>query len=209
MRVEHLMVKIRVGNGAVIARVEDISMGGFFAATTKPIPFGAFIELWLLCAGGEEISVGGVVVDDAERRRGLAVRFEAISIEAGQQLRRVVEQQHESDGRSDPDQGVARARLMRAPTNESQREDELATLRMQVALLTTDNKRLRVEAAGRAEAERLVGRLRIQLERHEARDVVIGAIDPAVLADIQRDADIAWTAIARVTDAVAGLQPHP
>jgi len=207
-RVEHLLVKIRVGNGAVIAPVDDISLGGFFAATQKVIPFGAFIELSLLCAGGEEICVGGVIVDDAERRRGLAVRFEAVSLEAGQQLRRVVEQQHERDGRSDPDHGVARARVMRASGGETQREDELAALRLQVALLITDNKRLRAEAAGKAEAEQLVGRLRIELERQQARDVVVGAVDPAVLADIQRDADTAWTAIARVTDAVAALQPR-
>lgn len=205
-RVEHLMVKIRVGDGAVIARVDDISMGGFFAATTKLIPFGAFIELSLLCASGEEICVGGVVVDDAERRRGLAVRFEAMSIEAGRQLRRVVEQQYERDCRSDPDEGVARTRLMRVPVGESQREDELAALRLQVALLKTDNKHLRVEAAGRAEAEQLVGRLRIELERLKRNDVVVSAVDPAALADIQRDADTAWTAIARVSDAIAALK---
>lgn len=202
------MVKIRVGDGAVIARVDDISMGGFFAATTKVIPFGAFIELSLMCAEGDEIRVGGVVVDDAERRRGLAVRFEAISIEAGHQLRRVVEQQHERDCRSDPDQGVARARLMRAPGGENAREDELGALRLQVALLATDNKRLRGEATARAEAEQVVGRLRIEVERLQAQVVFGGGhgIDANVVDTLKDNADAAWTAIARLADTIATLK---
>ena len=205
-RVEHLMVKIRVGHGAVIARVDDISMGGFFAATTQVIPFGAFIELSLLCAEGDEISIGGVVVDDIERRRGLAVRFEAMSAEAGQQLRRVVEQQHDRECHSDPDKGVARARLIRAPGGESDRDDALAALRMQVAVLTTDNKRLRAEAAGRGEAEQLVGRLRIEVERLKRQVVVGSGIAPDALDALKREADTAWTAMARLADAVASLK---
>ena len=44
------------------------------------------------------------------------------------------------------------------------------------------------------------------LERLKRNDVVVSAVDPAALADIQRDADTAWTAIARVSDAIAALK---
>ncbi|HEY1099567.1 MAG TPA: PilZ domain-containing protein, partial [Myxococcota bacterium] len=79
VRTDAVLVKLRVGQGTLVATVVDISLGGFYAATTHDhmIPIGAFVELTVLQSGTEEIDIGGVVVADAAHRPGLAVRFEA------------------------------------------------------------------------------------------------------------------------------------
>ena len=206
-RVEELMVKIRVGDGVLVAKVDDISLGGFFAPTRKIVPVGAFLELSLLRPGFEEVRVGGVVVDDAEKRKGLAVRFEAMSPEAARQVRRLVEEQQDRTEGVDPDRGVERTRLMRGSSDDPKnRDEELENLRRQVTALTAENDRLKAEAQMGAEAEKLVGRLRVEVERLKARGVGRGGFDVEVLSDIKRDAELAWTAIARLTDAVDKLK---
>jgi hypothetical protein len=152
--------------------------------------------------------VGGVVVDDAERRHGLALRFEAMTPEAARQVRRIVEElQDKNEGRVSPDRGVERARLIRPPVDEiAQRDQELTALRQKVALLTAENNRLRAEAETGAEAEKLVGRLRLEIERLKARGFGEGGLDPELLSDIKRDAELAWTVIARLSDTVDKLK---
>lgn len=206
-RVEELMVKFRVGDGVLVARIADISLGGFFAPSRKIIPVGTFLELSLLRPGFDEICVGGVVVDDAERRKGLAVRFEAMSPEAARHVRRLVEEQQDRTEGADPDRGIARTRLMRGSSEEpANRDEELESLRKHVALLSADNERLKAEAETGAEAEKLVGRLRIEVERLKGRGVGRSGFDVEILSDIRRDAELAWTAIARLTDAVDRLK---
>jgi hypothetical protein len=207
-RADSLMVKIRVGDGVVVARVADISMGGLFAPTTSTIPVGAFVEFSLLRPGADEVRVGGVVVDDAERRHGLAVRFEAMSAEAARQVRRIVEElQDKNEGRISPDRGVERARLIRPAVDDmAQRDEELSALRQQVAGLTAENARLRAEAENGAEAEKLVGRLRVEIERLKSRGFGEGGLDPELLSNIKRDAELAWTVIARLSDTVDKLK---
>lgn len=202
-RAEGLLASIRVGDGVVVANVVDISMGGFFASTTQSIPTGAFVELSLLRPGAGEVRVGGVIVDDADHRRGLAVRFEAMSPDAARQVRRIVEELQDKLEGHNADRGVTRARSMRAVDEVAPRDQELTTLRQKVALLTAENNRLRAEAEANAEAEKLVGRLRLEVERLKARSHGDGGgADPALLSDIKRDAEVAWTAIARVSDAI-------
>jgi uncharacterized small protein (DUF1192 family) len=207
-RADSLMVRFRVGDGVVVARVADISMGGLFAPTTSTIPVGAFVEFSLLRPGADEVQVGGVVVDDAERRHGLAVRFEAMTPEAARQVRRIVEElQDKNEGRVNPDRGVERARLIRPAADEvAQRDQEITALRQKIALLTAENNRLRAEAENGAEAEKLVGRLRLEIERLKARGFGEGGLDPELLSDIKRDAELAWTVIARLSDNVDKLK---
>jgi hypothetical protein len=58
-RAEAVIVKLRVGQGVLVARVDDISVGGFFATTDHAIPVGAFVALSLLSLGTAEIQTLG------------------------------------------------------------------------------------------------------------------------------------------------------
>jgi hypothetical protein len=205
-RAEAVIVKLRVGQGVLVAKVDDISVGGFFAATDHAIPVGAFVELSLLSPGVAEISLGGVIVDDTSQRRGLAVRFEAMSPEAARQVSRLVDSQHDRSEGADPDRGVEPARAMRGLDDAAVRDHELEVLRRQVAALKVENEQLRVEARAGNEAVSLVGRLQLEVERLKQQNAGGVSVDVATLGDIRRDAEVAWTAIARLTDAVGRLR---
>lgn len=206
VRTEAVIVKMRVGPGVLVAKVDDISVGGFFAATDHAIPAGAFVELSLLSPGVAEISLGGVIVDDTSRRRGLAVRFEAMSPDAARQVSRLVDSQHDRSEGTDPDRGVEPARAMNGLDDAAVRDHELEMLRRQVAALKVENEQLRGEVRASNEAVSLVGRLQLEVERLKQQHNGGVAVDVATLGDIRRDAEVAWTAIARLTDAVGRLR---
>lgn len=205
-RAEAVIVKLRVGQGVLVAKVDDISVGGFFATTDHAIPVGAFVELSLLSPGIAEISLGGVVVDDTSQRRGLAVRFEAMSPEAARAVSRLVDAQHDRSEGNDPDRGVEPARSMRGLDDAAVRDHELEVLRRQVASLKAENEQLRLDARSGQEAISLVGRLQLEVERLKQQQTGGVALDVATLGDIKRDAEVAWTAIARLSDAVGRLR---
>jgi hypothetical protein len=205
-RAEHLMVRIRVGNGAIIADVADISLGGFFASSGELIPLGAFVELSLIRPGAAEVRVNGVIVDDAVRRKGLAVRFEGVAGEAARQVQRVVEEQQDRVEGRDPDRGVGRTLRICPPSQVANRDDELAALRAAVSELQNLNAHLASEAADGARAAQLACRLQLQVEWLTDRLSGVGGVDIETLANIRRDAELAWTASARVSDAVAKLR---
>ena len=205
-RAEAVIVKLRVGQGVLVAKVDDISVGGFFATTDHAIPVGAFVELSLLSPGAAEISLGGVVVDDTNHRRGLAVRFEAMSPEAARAVSRLVEAQQDRREGNDPDRGVEPARAMRGLDDAAVRDHELEVLRRQVAALKAENEQLRNDARSGHEAISLVGRLQLEIERLKQQQTGGVSLDVATLGDIKRDAEVAWTAIARLSDAVGRLR---
>ncbi len=206
IRADQLMAKVRVGDGSVVAKVDDISMGGLFASTTRAIPVGAFVELALIRPGADEVKLGGVIVDDAERRRGLAIRFEAMSPNGARQVKRIVEEQQDRALGKDPDRGVERTRLIRAPDATAHRDEELNALRARMAELQAENELLKKKAEAGDAAVALAGRLQLDIERLKGRHGGGGGVDLEALADIRRDAELAWTAIARLTDAVDRLR---
>ncbi len=191
-KADQLLVRVRVGNGLLVAKVEDISVGGLFARTENPIPVGAFVEMGLLRPDNEELRVTGVVVD-ANKRAGIAVRFEGISPRTNLALRRLVlELDPDVDGDVEP------TRAMRPAL--SGRDRELDELRRRIGLLNAENDRLRNEVEAAADAQRLVGRLQMEIERLKARASGTMVVEADLLADIRRDAEVAWVAIARLTD---------
>lgn len=199
-----LMARLRVGDGAITVLVADISIGGFFARTTAhPLPVGAFVELSLFAPGVEEVSIGGVVVDDPAQRQGLAIRFEAMGPAAARGVRRLVEASQDQVEGFDPDRGVQPTLAM--ATSATAEDDEIAGLRQQIARLRAENKRLQEDVERGAEAERLVGRLQVDVERLRQRLAGAGP-DLQAIADLKRDAEQAWTAVARLNDAVDRLR---
>jgi hypothetical protein len=203
-RAEELLVKVRIGDGMVVAKVEDISLGGLYARMQREVPFGAFVELALLRPGHDEVLLTGVVVADGARRAGLAVRFENLPEHTTAVLRRLVLEQQVRAAGNDPDADVTpTAPLAHAPAT---RDVELDELRRRVASLSAENERLRAEVAEADAAHKLVGRLRLEVERLKASADHQTVVDAGVLADIQRDAETAWIAIARVSDAVKKLR---
>lgn len=202
-RAEELLVKVRVGDGMLVAKVEDISVGGLFARTQKVIPVGAFVEMALLRPGHDELQLTGVVVDDMGKRAGLAVKFESLSGLANAELRRTVLDQQVKHANNDPDVDVEPTRTMRPASDElTGRDRELDDLRRKVALLTAENERLKGDALIAEQAHKLVGRLQVEIERLKGRTTGGVAVDPELLGDIKRDAEVAWTAIARLSDNV-------
>jgi len=206
-RADELLVKVRVGDGSVVARVEDISVGGLFARTQKSIPVGAFVELSLIRPGYEELPLTGVIVDDTAKRAGLAVRFENVDGHASAALRRAVFDAQVKAAGDDPDVDVAPTRAMTPASAElTSRDREMEELRRKVALLTAKNERLRSYVEQADAAHKLAGRLQLELDRLKGSVDGGVAIDAALLSDIKRDAEQAWTAIARVTDAIDKLK---
>ena len=138
-----------------------------------------------------------MVVDDACHRRGLAVRFEATSAEAARAVSRLVDAQHDRCEGNDPDRGVEPARAMRRFDDVAVRDHELAGLRRLVSTLKGENDQLRIDAR--------CGRLQLVIERLKQQVGGVG-LDVATLGDIKRDAEVAWTAVASLSDAVARLR---
>ena len=193
VRAADLLVKLRVGAGMLVVRVDDISLGGLFARAAHPLPCGAVLELTLVRAGFEEVPMLAVVVSDA-RRGGLALRFEAASGPALAALRRLVDAQQ------------ADAEAQRTTTTVAEGAGLVGDLRARIALLQAENDRLRHEVSAGHDAQRLAGRLQVELDRLRARvdgDVVV---DCEALAVVQRDVEAAWVAVARVVDAVTRLR---
>ncbi|MDP2345426.1 MAG: PilZ domain-containing protein [Deltaproteobacteria bacterium] len=201
-RTDELLIRVRVGNGVVIAKVEDISVGGLFARTQNVIPVGAFVEIDLLRPGHEELSLTGVIVADTAQRAGLAVSFQNLDGRTNAELRRVVLDQQVKDANGDPDVDVQPTRRMLPPSDElTGRDRELDELRRRVGLLSAENERQRVEIEAAGEAQRLVGRLQMEIERLKARSTgTSAAVDADLLSNIRRDAETAWAAIARLSD---------
>jgi hypothetical protein len=202
---DELLVKVRIGDGMVVAKVEDISIGGLYAPMQREVPFGAFVALALLRPGHDELQLTGVVVADGAKRTGFAVRFEGLDAPAVAALRRVVLEQQVRAAGNDPDVDVAPTAPL-ASTAPLRRDEELDDLRRRVAALTAENERLRADAADADAAHRLVGRLRLEVERLKASADQRTIVDAAILADIQRNAETAWVAVARVSDAVTKLR---
>jgi hypothetical protein len=202
-RADELLVKLRIGDGMLVARVEDISVGGLFAPTQRTVPYGAFVELALLRPGHDELPLTGVVVADGAQRAGLALRFEGVGAAAAAALRRVVLEQQVRAAGDDPDVDVSPTTPL--VPGESARDHALDELRRKVALLQAENERLRAEVKDADAAHALVGRLRLEVERLRAGADHRTVVDAAALADLQRDAEQAWVAAARVADAVRKL----
>ena len=205
-RAGELLVKVRVGDGVVIAKVEDISVGGLFARTSRPIPVGAFVEMMLVRPGREELPLHGVIVDDTEKRAGMAVRFEGLTGPNMHELRKLVldlQIQHTGD---DPDVGVERTRIIKPSDLQPTRDREIEDLRRQISAMNAENERLKAEVAAGQEAQKLAGRLQVEVERMKSR--FDGAVpkDVEQLGAIRREAELAWTAIARLVDAVDRLK---
>jgi hypothetical protein len=199
VRADDVLMKLRLGDGMLVVKVEDISMGGLFARTHRDVPWGAFVELGLLRAGNDELRLAGIVVSDG-RRGGLALRFEGVDAVGLATLRRLVLEQQVRPVLDDVERGAS------DDPATAGRDRELDELRRRVAVLHAENERLRVEVGDGHAAQRLVGRLQVELERMKARvdgDVVVGS---DVLADVHRDVETAWVAIARVADAMSKLR---
>ena len=209
LRAEQLVARVRVGDGALVAKVTDISVGGLMLATTRSLPKGAFVEMTLLRPGFQDIAATGVVVAEPPERGGLPIRFVSMVGAAEQHLRMLVASLASSPeaSRGSSEQQSTRptekTRLI-AIADLHRRDDELESLRAQVSILRVDNDRLRGEAAVNVAAERLVGKLRLEIEGLQARLGDRG--DPTVpeqtLAELRRDAEVAWMALARMTDAL-------
>ncbi len=194
VRAADLLVKLRVGAGMLVVRVDDISVGGLFARAAHPLPWGAALELTLVRAGFEEVALLAVVVSDP-RRTGLALRFEGVEGPALAALRRLLDAQ-QADAAAERASGMPLA----------DGAGVVGDLRARVALLQAENDRLRHEVSAGHEAQRLAGRLQVELDRLRARvdgDVVV---DCEALAVVQRDVEAAWVAVARVVDAVTRLR---
>ncbi|MDP2345954.1 MAG: PilZ domain-containing protein [Deltaproteobacteria bacterium] len=190
-RAEELLIKVRIGDGLLVARVEDISIGGLFARTQKVIPIGAFVEMGLLRPGHEELGLTGVVVADSARRAGLAITFQGVDGPARAELRRVVLDQQVKSAVTN-EVSVETTRAMRPASDELVgRDRELEELRRRIAQLSAENEQLRgeLEAVGRA----------LEIERLRSRSGD-DAVDPELLASLKRDTELAWTAIARLSD---------
>lgn len=207
LRAEQLVARVRVGDGALVAKVTDISVGGLMLATTRSLPKGAFVEMTLLRPGFQDIAATGVVVAEPPERGGLPIRFVSMVGAAEQHLRMLVaslaSSPDASRGSSEQQSPTEKTRLI-AIADLHRRDDELESLRAQVSILRVDNDRLRGEAAVNVAAERLVGKLRLEIEGLQARLGERG--DPTVpeqtLAELRRDAEVAWMALARMTDAL-------
>jgi hypothetical protein len=203
-RAEEILVRVRVGNGVVVAKVDGISVGGLFARTQHVIPVGAFVEMDLLRPGHEQLPVTGVIVADAAKRSGLAVSFQSLSPRANTELRRAVLDQHVKSGDVDVEVSPTRAMTMTARDLHADegtgRDRELDDLRRRVATLTAENEAQRKEIEAAGEAQRLVGRLQMEIERLKARSTSTAVVDADLLSDIKRDAETAWMAIARLSD---------
>ncbi|HEY1100625.1 MAG TPA: hypothetical protein VGF99_16920, partial [Myxococcota bacterium] len=65
---------------------------------------------------------------------------------------------------------------------------------------------LRGELRASADAVSLVGRLQLEVERLRQHVSASVGVDVALLGDIKRDADVAWTAMARVSDALGRIR---
>ncbi len=200
-RRDELLIKVRVGDGMLVARVEDISITGLFARTQKLIPVGAFVEMGLLRPGHEELALTGVVAPDESRRAGLAVEFRGLREGAEDELRRIVDHQARSAAGAAE---VEATRGMRAP--QAGRDREIEELRRRVAVLSADNALLRAEVEAAADAQRLVGRA-LEIEHVRSRFASAAVVDPELLASIKRDVEHAWTAIARLSDTCDKLAP--
>jgi uncharacterized small protein (DUF1192 family) len=201
-RASGLLVKIRVGAGFLVQGVEDISLGGLFARSSRELPRGTAVELALLRAGHDELPLLAVVVSEG-RRGGLALRFEGVASGAQGALRQLVAEQRTravvefADAASEP-----AARTLQSSTADRAVDE----LRQRLASLQGENERLRVEVAAGHEAQRLAGRLQVELDRLRSRidgDVVV---DCEALASVQRDVETAWVAVARVADAITRLR---
>lgn len=210
-RADELLIKVRIGDGMLVARVEDISVGGLFARTQKQIPVGAFVEMGLLRPGAEELPLRGTVIADTAQRAGLAVKFEGIGRDVIADLRRIVDEAAARRAAAEEGGEPEVSKQMRLPPHEptTGRDLELEEVRRRLAVLAGENDRLRGELAAAEQAQRLVGRLQIELERLKARDTAprtagsaVNAVDPELLATLKRDAEAAWTAIARLADSV-------
>jgi PilZ domain len=213
-------VRFRIGDAMIVARVSDISVGGMFVKAKKHIPVGAFLEMTLVRPGHEEISLGGVVVDDVSRREGLAIRFEGQSDVARRAIARIMEDVRGNEPapyveyKTEPVRPARNARnsgalpapsvttdtVAMAVVDARPRDADLEVLRKRVATLVTENSALRAELKRSEEAEKLVGKLQLEIERLRNRPDAPGAVDPGVLADMRRETEAAWTAIARVSD---------
>jgi hypothetical protein len=202
-----LLLRLRVGAESIVAKVEDLSVGGVFARSRTPVPVGAYVEMWLLQPGRKELPLSGVVVDDIDKRAGLAVRFENLEDAALRELRRVVLDQQIEHAGNDPDAGLAPA-LPMGPSGSSRspRDKELDELRRRVGTLQRENEHLQREAQAAEDAQRLVGRLRLEIERLKARVDGAHLLDTELLTDIRRDAEVAWAAVARLSDNVEKLK---
>jgi hypothetical protein len=203
-RVDDLLLKVRIGDGLVVARVNDLSLGGLFACTQREVPFGAFVECALLSPGHDEVPVTGVVVADGDQRTGLALRFESLPESSVAALRRLVLAHQVRAAGGNPDVDVMPTVAL-APV-EGARDQELDHLRRRVAHLQSENDRLRADVADADAAFQQVGRLRLELERLRATSGEHTVVDARVLADIEREIEVAWVAVARVTDTLKRLR---
>jgi hypothetical protein len=151
----------------------------------------------LLRPGHEELALTGVVVADSSRRAGLAVAFQGLHGPTRSELRRVVLDQQVKSATADD---VEPTRGMRASDEEPEgRDRELDELRRRLSLLTAENEKLRSELEDALNAHLMVGRA-LEIEKLRARSGDHG-IDVELLGAIKRDAELAWTAIARLSDA--------
>lgn len=205
-RADEILVKIRVGDSVLVARVDDIAVDGLFARTQKVIPVGSVVEMGLLRAGCEELPLTGTVVPDRTQRPGLAVRFGAMSATVAAEVTRVVAEQaaRRANGESDVDP----TKQMKLPGEAlSSRDRELDELRHRVAQLFAENQQLRRDLLSGEEAQR---RLRLELERTESLasspSGLAGPADRTLLTDLKRDAELAWTTIARLSDTIEKLK---
>ncbi len=205
-RADEILVKVRIADSVLVARVDDMAVDGLFARTQKVIPVGAVVEMGLLRAGCDELPLGGVVVRDPNGRPGLAVRFGPMSPAVAAEVQRVVAEQQarRANGESDVDP----TKQMKVPGEElSVRDRELDELRRRLAQLSAENEQLRRDVKSGEEAQR---RLRAELERTDSLSTapsgLAGAADPSLLANLKRDAELAWTTIARLSDTIEKLK---
>jgi hypothetical protein len=199
-RVDEVLVRFRVGDQQILAKVADISAGGLFAKTTNPVPPGAFLELVLVQPGRSEATLHGIVVDDIAHRAGMAVRFTGVPEQARNEIARLL--QHGST-----DEGEAVSPLEPAtqpPAGEPIPPAALQDLRRQVRELETENQVLRERAQWADQAERVIGRLQLEVERLRSRGP--DDMDQQTMLSLRSDAEGAFQAMKSVLERLDKLR---
>ncbi len=204
-RTDALLVKVRIGDKMNVAKVHDISLGGLLAACHKDVPMGAYVELALLRPGHDEVALSGIVVANTTWRAGLAVRFENLTEAMLVFLRHAVVP--EENPRRDVVDNVDPATLGEATRLVDQEQKrEFDALRRRVARLQAENERLRTEVDEGESAQRLAGRLQVEIERLKATAEGHAVVTSDALAELQRHAEVAWAAVARLVDTLRSLR---
>jgi DNA-binding transcriptional ArsR family regulator len=191
-RLEDVFVRFRVGDQTVLAKVVDVSEGGAFVRAKHTVPVGAFLELTLVQAGHDECVLHGIVIDDVAKRAGMALRFTALSDPARAAVGRLLAET--------PDTPEVHNTLeVTTPTDVSTAKG-VEELRQQIRALEQENRALRERAQWADQAEAVIGRLQLEVERARERGKHADGLSVVDVHALRADAEGAYLAMRAVLD---------